>query len=397
MTGLPEISVIGRNIDLGRTKKVLVVPRSSVFLKFVDVPSQDVSEIMCMAEFQAVKAIPLSKEDLIVSSRNLGSFRQGFSSLMLAAADKESLKRRIHEAERREEKIETIRLHTELLYLYLSGNKLISEDSLNFVIYIGKEESELLIIDKLRVIFSRGFKSSENFFDEIDRSVVFYEKDKDSVETKNVIVVYPSDVDIEDAKPSIKEHFSVPVVFYEHISGLARLDSLAEIDLLPKETKRLKSGLRRKQELSAAYLLSGLALVLFCALISFRLHEKKELIDVLSAKIEKTQPLAQTLDEYLKKITAAKEYIGRGSPVAGILQDPYSLIPRDMSILGMTYDGKGAVSYSGISRGKSDVFLFVKKLEGLKYFNTAQLKHVTSANVRGESVIEFEVQCRLLL
>ena len=96
---------------------ILIIPRHAVTVRFVDVPSLDDNEIKQMVEFQAIKEIPYPKEDMVISCRNLGSFKDGFSSIMLVIARKEMISEKMREAENRGVSVENIRLFSELLYL----------------------------------------------------------------------------------------------------------------------------------------------------------------------------------------------------------------------------------------------------------------------------------------
>jgi len=389
--------IIGRNIKLDKEKGILVIPRHLVFIKFTDIPSTDESEIEKMIRFQVIKEIPYPKEETIISCKNLGSYRDGFSSLMVAIANKHMIQERMREKQLANIKTESIRLHSELLYLFLLERGVVSQDKVNLIIDVGKEHSEIMIIDKTRIKFSRGFKNSERFLEEIDRSVLAYERDKNNPKIGNVIATYPSDVDIEDARPYIKGHFSIPVSFYEYSDDLEKLDLPLEIDLMPKEVTSKNKKLQKKQEALVTFSLIGFIVVLFFIFLSFKMYEKNRFLKMFSLKIDQMQPDIERLDTLLKKTEIVKDHEEKGRFIIEVLKRSYNLIPTDISISGLDYDGGESIFYKGASKDMSFILAFVKRLEKSGYFEKVEVKYATKKKVKGEEFTDFNIQCQLKL
>ncbi|MBU1146995.1 MAG: hypothetical protein KKD11_01455, partial [Candidatus Omnitrophica bacterium] len=199
---------------------MIVIPRYQVFVKFVDVPSLDESEIVKMAEFQAIKEIPHPKDELIVSFRNLGSHKEGFSSLMLTVVTRDMIGEKISDPA----DMDSIRLYSELLYLFLLKENIVSQDKVSLIIHVGEGDSEIMIIDRSRLISSRGFKGRHAFLGETERSILAYKREKANPEIEDVIVVHPSGVNLDDKIEKIKAQFMIPVRFHEYSQDLSTLD-----------------------------------------------------------------------------------------------------------------------------------------------------------------------------
>lgn len=382
---------------MDKERDVLVIPRHLVFVKFIDVPSLEGSEIEKMAEFQALKEIPHPKEDLVISYRNLGSYRDGFSSLMLTVATKDMIQQKIKEREDLTLKTKGIRLHTELLYLYLLKKGLVGRDKTSFVFHIGKEDSEIMVVNRARIIFSRGFENSGRFLEEIDRSIAAFERDKDNPRIDDVIVVYASGMDVKDAAPQIKTRFSTPVNLCEYSGDLIAPDLQAEIEILPKEIICKDRKLQKRKEAVLTYSLAGFVLILFVASLSFKLYEKHKLLNMLSARTGEVQSKIEGLDGYCKKTDAVKDHVEQGSFIIEVLENCYKIVPQYISISGLDYNGKDSIFYKGTSRDMSSVLSFVKKLEGSKYFNKVEVRYATKKKVKGEEVTDFYIQCQVRL
>jgi len=375
----------------------LVISRHLVFVKFIDIPSLEEDEIARMVEFQAAKEIPHPKEDLIISYRNIGSYQNGFSSVMLAAATRDMIEEKIRQRSHLNIQTGHIRLSSELLYLFLLKKGILKHDKVSLVVHIGKDASEIMIVDRGRLIFSRGFKNSERFLQEIDRSILAYRRDKDNPGVDDVIITYPQDVDMQDAAPSIKEHFSAPLVFYEYNEDLVSLDLPAQVDLLPKEVTYKRVNLQKRREYIVTYSLVGFIIILFFAFFSFKLYEKKKFVGALSADLNKMQSRIQGLDKYLKKTGIIKNHIKDGNFIGEALERSYMLMPQDITISAMDYNGKGSMFYKGTAKGMSFIVTFVKKLEGLRYFKKVEVRYATKKIVRGEELTDFNIRCQLAL
>ncbi|MDP2981103.1 MAG: hypothetical protein Q8N67_03455, partial [Candidatus Omnitrophota bacterium] len=121
---------------MDKPKDIIIIPRHQVTLRFIEVPSIDPSELKSMVEFQALKELPYSKEEIITGFRNLGSYKKGFSYIMLAIAKRQLIEEMIAQ---RGSKPENIRLETESLYLYLVKKNIAKQDKVILVINIRKD------------------------------------------------------------------------------------------------------------------------------------------------------------------------------------------------------------------------------------------------------------------
>lgn len=376
---------------MAKEKNILVIPRHLVFLRFVDIPSTDDSEIRNMVGFQAVKDIPYPRQEMVVGYRNLGSYRPGFSSIMLAVANKAT----VQDVASGRGHVDDVRLHTELLYLSLLKKGVLAQDRVNFLIYIGEKDSEIMVIDKDRPIFSRGFKNSERFLEEIDRSVLAYEKAKATPAIENIVVTYPSSVDLQEARPHIERHFTIPASFCEYTDDLAAAGLPAKISLLPGEIsdKRMRSE-KRKANL-VTYSLIAFVVILSFAALSFKIYEKKRFLGVFSPRVVRMQSEIERLNKFIKRTDVARERTEEGLFIVEMLRRFYDLIPADISISGLDYNGKGDMFYKGTSKDMPSTLAFVKTLEGLKYFKSAEVEYATKKKVKGEDFIDFNIHCRL--
>ncbi|MFC1667203.1 PilN domain-containing protein [Candidatus Omnitrophota bacterium] len=380
---------------MDRENKVLIVPRRMVFVRLMDIPSIDAAEIEKMIYFQAIKDIPYPKEEMIISYRNIGSYKDGFSSVMLAIANRHMIQEMMRRDELADIKVQGIRLETELLYLFLLKEEALRQDKTSLVMHIGSEYSEVMIIDKTRPVFTRGFKNNEKFLEEIDRSVLSYEKDKDNPEIEDILVAYASNIDIREARPCIEGHFKIPVSFYEYDEDLSSIDLPTEIDFAPKEMAGEKARLQKTQKFIVSYALAVFIIILVLASLSFKIYKKRRVLKMLSAGINQMQYEAEELDMSFKKTRVARNQKERGKLIAEIFKRFYTLTPSDISISVLDYNGKDVILHKGTSKDALSVFEFAKKLENSKYFKKAEVEYVTKRKREGAEVTDFNIRCQI--
>jgi len=377
---------------LGKKRDILFMPRHLVTLRFIELPSTDEAEIKDMVEFQALKEVPYSREELVISYRNIGSYRKGFSYIMLVIVKKQLIEEMMAKGENRPE---DIRLETELFYLSLLKKGIVKHERASLAINIKKEYSELIVIDRARPVFSRGFRNAGDFLNEIDRSILAYKRDKNNREIDDITIIYASDVDIKDIKLHIKEYFNIPVNFYEDKEDLTNLDFPLEIGLLPKEYIDKKMYKENKKEILSMYFLIGLVILSLSSIFIFKLYEKNKIINILSNGISRVQPRIDMIDSLLKKTEILKSRRENGELILNILKESYGLIPADIVLSGMDYDGKVFISYKGTTRDTANVFNFIKALERIKYFKKVEVKYATKKEIKGQTITDFSIACQI--
>ncbi|MDP2920765.1 MAG: PilN domain-containing protein [Candidatus Omnitrophota bacterium] len=371
-------------------KDILIIPRHQVTLRFIELPSLDPSEIRDMVEFQALKELPYPKEEVITGYRNIGSYKKGFSCIMLAIVKRQFLEEIMA---KKSAKPESIRLETEILYLYLLKKNLIKQDKVTLVIDIQRDHSELLILDKTKPVFSRGLTNTEAWLEEVDRSVISYRRDRNNREIEEVFVASGLNLNIDNIKPHLKEYFTVPVNFYEYKEDMTGVDLPLEIDILPGEYMDKKLSMENTRQAVVTYFLLFVAVVMLASFFVFKSREKDEALLVISEKVEGMQGDIEQLDALLKKTEILKGQQEEGGRVVNILKECYDLTPQDITLGGLDYDPAGILYCKGMTREMSGVFNFVKALEKSKYFKKVEVKYATKKKTENQEFTDFNIAC----
>jgi Tfp pilus assembly protein PilN len=370
--------------------RVLIIPRCQAVLRFVELPSTDPSEIKSMAEFYAIRELPYTKQEIITSFRNIGSYKKGFSFIMLAIVRRQQVEEIMAQKGARPE---SIRLETESLYLYLLKKSIVKQGKVSLVINIQKYYSEIMIIDGMRPVFSRGLSDSGELLEEISRSMISYEADGVNKEAEEAIVMHGSGLSIENIKPGLKAFFSIPVNFYEDKWDLNNLDLALEIDLLPREYIDERLNKENTKQVLLTYFLSAVVVFMLASFFIFKIQEKNKTILVFSEKTEKMRKDVDQLNSFLKKTELLKYQKAEGEAVIDILKEYRELMPQDIFLEELGYDGKGIFYCKGMARDAYTVFNFIKVFEKSRYFKKVEVKYATKKKIGNQEFTDFNIGC----
>jgi len=370
--------------------RVMIISRCQAVLRFVELPSTDPSEIKSMAEFYAIKELPYTKQEMIMSFRNIGSYKKGFSYIMLAIAKRQQVEEMMAQKRARPE---SIRLETESLYLYLLKKSIVKQGKVSLVIDIHKDYSEFLIMDGIRPVFSRGLSNPEVLLEEISRSMISYKADGADKEVEEAIVIHGSGLNIENIKPGLKALFSIPVNFYEDKWDLNNFDMALEIDLLPREYIDERLNKENTKQVLLTYFLLFIVVFMLASLFIFKIQEKNKTILVFSEKTEKIQKDVDQLNSFLEKTKLLKYQKAEGEAVIDILKEYYELMPHDIFLEELGYGGEGIFYCKGMARDAGAVFNFIKVFEKSKYFKKVEVKYATKKKIGNQEFTNFNIGC----
>lgn len=250
--------------------EIIIFSRQEVALKFIEIPSVYFSEIKNIVEYQALKEFPYAKEEMVISFRNMGSYKEGFSYIMLAVAKKQRVKEIIGIKKKLPG---SIRLETEILYLSFLKKCVIERDKITLIISICEDRSEVMVINGIKPVYSRGFRAgdSETLLREIKRSIICYQADRNNKEFETVSIIDSSNLAMDNIKFSLEEFLSIPVSFRKDMRGTDDLGMLLEIELLPGEyiDERVK-----REVVKQIFLTGSLFFITVFVLISFFMHSR---------------------------------------------------------------------------------------------------------------------------
>jgi len=208
-------------------------------------------------------------------------------------------------------------------------------------------------------------------------------------------VAYEPNINLEETKSFIKEHFSIPAAFYEYSADLSKINLPAQINLLPKELIDKEARIQKRQEILVTYSLIGFIIFLCFAFVFLKSYEKRKILSVFESNASQVKLEAEKIDRFFKKVEFAKMRKEQGKLIVEILKSLYDIAPSNISISGLDYDGKAGISCKGTSKVTQDIFDFTKSLERSKFFYKAEIKYATQKKVKGEEFTDFNIQCEI--
>jgi Tfp pilus assembly protein PilN len=137
---------------------VALVPRQSVNIRMLELPSQDAAEIRDMVDLQATKQTPYSREEVLVDYRASASDRSGYTHVTLAIVQRSVLRHRYCLLEDAGLKVVQMSVSSEGL---LSWARLAVPASEGTVAVLDVDEagSEVAIVGPAGLLFSRGMQT----------------------------------------------------------------------------------------------------------------------------------------------------------------------------------------------------------------------------------------------
>ena len=376
---------------LYKTKDVLIIPRCHAVLRFIEIPSTHPSEIKNIVEYQALKELPYSREEIVAGFRNIGSFRKGYSYIMLAIIKRQHIEDMIAQ---RKARPNSVRLETELLYLHLLNKGAARRDKVSLIINIQKDYSEIMIIDGVRPVFSRGFGGGQGALSkEISKSIISYKADRNNKEVEEVVIMHRPGLNKENIRACLEAFFQMPVNFYEDRLDMGDLEMPLEIDLLPKKYIDERFNRENTEQIFLTYFLLFTVIVMLASFFIFKIREKDKTILAFSEKTEKMQKDVGQLSTFLKKTRLLDCQKEEGGRVINILKECCGLAPQEISLEGLGYDEKGVLYCKGVSKNSGAVFNFIKALERSKYFKKVEVKYATKKEIGNQEFTDFIIGC----
>ncbi|MFA4992037.1 MAG: hypothetical protein WC569_05620 [Candidatus Omnitrophota bacterium] len=239
-------------------EKFLILPRRFVSLSFLELPSVNDGEIRGMLECQVAGMILCQRQDIVMGYRHVGFFRKGYSHVMLAVATRNLVE---EIAGGRGEGVKAVLLETELWYLYLVTRRLLSPDKKILAIDVNDGQAELLIIDRMRPIFSMSLRREDLFLKGPGYS---FDMAAERNNLDEVIITYRGEIDMAGFRAVLKDYSGAPLNFHERrediLSGEKRSGFEPAINLLKQDTVE-EEAVSRKDLLVTFILLSGIALI----------------------------------------------------------------------------------------------------------------------------------------
>ncbi len=424
-----EISQAIKNLfeDLRLNPNHLItsIPRESVTIRYLSLPSTKETELREMVGFQASRQVPFNPEDLVFDYKVIGSPHEGYSWVMLVVAQREKVERCLKLLQDAGLEPERIGLSSEALFDFYLAYKASQDQATEgciALIDVDLSSTSLELIDEGKLLYTRSIplgihhllqgRRSEPLHEllkEIGLSLRAYQKEKRGERPEKLVL--SKSPPLPQLKRELKKEIGLPVEVidpFKGIEGVTPIDWSQEIsplsvlglavghpgismDLLPQEVKEKRKAQSRKRELIRMGLtLSLIAMVSFGLFYHSSLRENSYL-DHLTSQVELTQPLARRVELMKERVDLFQDQMDRRGSVLDVLRELYRIIPHSISLRTFIYEKNRSVTLKGTAIALSDCFELIPKLEASSLFKGVTVKYASKRKMGRGELTDFQI------
>jgi Tfp pilus assembly protein PilN len=397
-------------------------------------PSTDEAEIERMAEFQAAKQLPFSKEEIAVGHKTLGTDNDGFSRVALVVVQIGSLNNYLDMLESAGLSNARLVLSTEaILNSFLSG---VQDKDIMSIPYLLIDmdylSTELIICSAASMRFSRAFAHglaalssadseqqraawTKTFLDQIRQSFVAFEKDKSTQDKtiRKIFVCGGVGASFEYIGQALNGEFGVPVEYVDNLQAAASDDLRGKpvsfssvigmagergalmVDLLPSQMKAVRNARRKRSELVRFYVLSAAILALLFIFTAARISYRHMHIKYLQERLAQIRSEVSKAERIIEKLKVANQQEDRYNTPLEVLREFYQVLPADINLSSLSIAENKTVVLRGTSTTMARVFEIVPILEKSKHFKDVKVVFTNKRKTQDGQIADFQINCLL--
>ena len=403
---------------------IINFPRHLVTVKNVRLPTTNDSEIKNMAELQAIKYLPYSREEMVVSHKVINITPEGYSDALLVLAQKKSVDKYINVFKLAGINIEKIGLSSEgILNWYIELAKGYSGSVA--IIDIDMYHTHIQVIRDGALFFSRSVlfdacsaESNKNgLLREIKLSFDTYLKERNEGVSAMLVsggeayakgigdflaanIAIPCEI-IPQADSLKTEKVSEQILdkirnySYVALFGLASHPASLAINLIPQDIITRKNEETAKKELIKSVILLLCVSVAIFAILEKKMLEKRVYLGKLEEKLKTIEPEVTRLSRLKESNEIINDQLVFQGSAIDVIREIYKILPKDVSLTLMEFDDKDRIFLRGTARELSSVFNFLPVLEKSPYFENAKISYATKRTFRQVEFADFEIVCQM--
>jgi len=418
-----EVRAILSRHKMAKSYFIVSFPRHLVTIKSVRLPTTNEVEIKHMTELQAIKYLPYSREEIVVSYKVISTTPEGYSDILLVLAQKKFINKYMEIFKHAGVTVEKIGLSSEGILTWYTRFKAEDKDPVA-IIDIDRHHTHIQVIKDKNLLFARSISfdaaagdeqnallkeirlSFDSYLKErgegVARIVVCgaenYAKEMAGFLTGNIASPCESIGQLGDLKTekTIEQSLSKLKNFsYTALLGLALTAENIEINLIPRDILEKKKEQAAKKELIKSTILLLCILVAFFGILEKKMLEKRFYLKNLDEKLKAIGPEV----ERLSRLKESAELINgqlmfKGSSI-DIIKELYKILPKDASLTLLEFDDKDRILLRGTAKELSSVFNLLPILEKSPYFEDAKINYATKRSFKQAEFADFEIICKV--
>lgn len=422
-------------LKIKRSNAILVIPRSLVTVRYLQLPTTNPNELKNMIDMQVVRQIPYTREEMIYDYHIIGLTEEGYTKVLLVIAHRDIVSKYLKILEHVGIVPDSIELDSlsivELCRFVNAGKDKIFVDEKPIVILdIDYANTNIVILKGGVPTFTRAVSIGNmqlsgktpppvgkdwvaEWVGEINRSLIVFQREQ-AVNIEKVVVIGQSQViagklsfpgSSFDLTPYLEGVSLKDLCLGEggtEVSFLSLLGAIREwpntsVNLIPEEIINIRiSRQKRKSLLVTGLLVAGIIGTLGLT-FDKKIQDRKVYLSLLEKRLKETSPMAKELEIKKERLALIKKQISVSGSSLDILREFYSIIPQRTSLNVFIYDDIQGVSIKGASPAMSEVFDLIPKLENSMYFENVINRYATQRKIKGQELTEFHIDCSITI
>ncbi len=418
--------VLGKVIARAGTSKkmevIVILNRNKITLRKIDLLSKDPREIEQMLSLHVIRQVPYPKEEIVWSYHNLGFDGVNSSSVLLAVAHRDLLRKIFNSFMALKILPEKMLLSSQGIFYYVrdSLKDKTAMQELCLILNVDANSSDLILINKQQlhssVIISYGAEQLKQdteivkFTAELKQALLVFSNDLAQVKAVKLFLSGAGE-DIAHLDSHLEKELNLKTEFinskdYKKFASVTKGMSFSAVlgfayqsrkeDLcftLPEIQVKKEIKLKMQQLLvlsvAAAYIFILLGLVVF-----LKLNQRQMYRDKLSAEVIRLKDKSANLSEMVQKIAVVRQYKGDKQPAVAYLSELNRICPEKIIITNFAWDRQSGMVIRGYAQEMSEIFGFAKTLENTKLFKGVQTRSTRRHKIKNDEVVEFEIGAR---
>lgn len=349
---------------------ILYIPRTVVSMRFLRIPSVNDAEVAQMVSLDQSASFPLKPEELIFGHAVVAKDKDGYSTVMVVAVQKDVVSRMIATLKAAGLAPDEISVSTVSVFNQLRSTVKFNKNTL--VVNADKGFADVFFIKDEQLLFSRAV-SEDARAKEVEQTARILQESGERI-----------DVVIRDS--------AVPVV-----KGLLTLHKSGnlEIDLLPQEHRERKKREERKRAL--VYLVT--LILLNCAIVAnivfMKVKAQDAYLHMIRKETAKIELDAQDVQKKMRKAQILLESSASGKVILGLLSELYRTAPAGVLLSSLDISGKssqGTIIMVGQAPGSESVLKFVNSMKAGGFIKKAEVNYITKRAMAGGQLVDFEIR-----
>jgi len=419
-----KIQAIISDRKLGRSVFYVNFPRHMVTIRNVRLPTANPDEVKNMAELQAVKYLPYSREEMVIAHKTIEVTKDGYTDILLILVQKKAVDRILDIFKGAGISVEKIVLSSEgLLAWYL--NLRINDKEPVAVIDIDRFHTHIQIIKDGKILFTRSISfnavdsastrgellrevslSFDSFLKEQELRVSRVILSGSQIYTKNVSAFLRDNLAVscesieQLQRIKIKESASKLVnefgnASYSYLLGVALNPEKLDVNLLPQDVVTSKREQILKAELLRTSILALAVIVAVFGVVYKKISDKKRYLAEINSRLKKIEPEVKRLSKQKANIKLVQDQLTFKGSSIDIIRELYATLPEDVSLTLFEFEDKNRILLRGTAKELSRVFDLLPVLEKSEYFENVKINFANKRTFRNKEFADFEIICPL--